>query len=459
MKRGTNPDERLDGAISQRSHRVGWNGLTRAAEQATAIMFGALVVLMLTTPSWRGGTFTWLPIAHFTNLAGAPYTAGLLSLLPFAFAASWAVYRFAAWRSNQMHFWTWDRLSITVPLLLLTILGVFSLNPAFGGIAFIQLGAWLFFWLMYLYLLNERPNVIIPLTIVVLVQGGVALVQFLRQSDLGLTGLGELPLDPMQSGISVVFARDQRWLRGYGLTAHPNMVGAMLAAILLLLLEPFKRSRDPKRLMFAGVYVVGLIGLFASLSRAATLAYFIGLVSWWFLDRLQERRYQAPINLKRLLRSPGLLFAAMVVIVFWLVFGDIAFSRVIALDTQIEAMSVDQRLSDIKLALEIIGQHPIRGVGLGQYALVAKQVNHYAVTVHNVVLLVTAELGIGGLLALLWLTISGLRSRPAAVAPWLALLFIGLFDITLWLTGNWQTAVLLALIAANLSHDITNPRN
>jgi hypothetical protein len=75
--------------------------------------------------------------------------------------------------------------------------------------------------------------------------------------------------------------------------------------------------------------------------------------------------------------------------------------------------------------------------------------------VHNVPLLVTAELGLIGFLLLLWLTLSGLRSRPAALAPWLAVLIIGFFDITLWLTSSWQTAVLFAFIAANLSQDIT----
>jgi hypothetical protein len=30
------------------------------------------------------------------------------------------------------------------------------------------------------------------------------------------------------------------------------------------------------------------------------------------------------------------------------------------------------------------------------------------------------------------------------------MLVIGLFDTTLWLTSNWQTAVLFGLLAANL---------
>jgi hypothetical protein len=73
-------------------------------------------------------------------------------------------------------------------------------------------------------------------------------------------------------------------------------------------------------------------------------------------------------------------------------------------------------------------------------------------------LLVTAELGIGGLLIFLWLAVSGLRSRVDALAPWIAVLIIGLFDLTLWLTGNWQTSVIFAFIVANLSQDILASR-
>ncbi len=59
-----------------------------------------------------------------------------------------------------------------------------------------------------LFILNEKPHLTVPLALVTLVQGSVALGQFLRQSDLGLAALGELPVDPAVSGISVLWARD-----------------------------------------------------------------------------------------------------------------------------------------------------------------------------------------------------------------------------------------------------------
>ena len=129
-------------------------------------------------------------------------------------------------------------------------------------------------------------------------------------------------------------------------------------------------------------------------------------------------------------------------------------SRVTNLDSEIEATSINQRFSDWRLALTIISQNPIVGTGLGQYVFAAKNINPFAINVHSIPLLVTAELGIGGLLLYLWLAVSGLRSRVDALAPWIAVLIIGLFDLTLWLTGNWQTSIIFAFIVANLSQDI-----
>ena len=34
------------------------------------------------------------------------------------------------------------------------------------------------------------------------------------------------------------------------------------------------------------------------------------------------------------------------------------------------------------------------------------------------------------------------------LAPWVAMLVINTFDTTLWLSGNWQTSFLFALVAA-----------
>ncbi len=82
--------------------------------------------------------------------------------------------------------------------------------------------------------------------------------------------------------------------------------------------------------------------------------------------------------------------------------------------------------------------------------------NPAAARVHNVPLLVLAEMGVIGLAAWLWLALAPFaavwRARVPVerLAPWLAMLVVSQLDLTLWPGGNWQTAILFGLIAAHL---------
>jgi hypothetical protein len=216
----------------------------RLARTWTHVLFAAFLFLTLATPSWRVGPFTWLPVVRFPMLGGRPAELGLMSLLPGLVVAGWVVVRVRERSPRTFH---WGRPGISLPLMGLTVLILAGLDRAITWRTAVQVVGLGLFWLTYLFMLNERPRLTVPLALVVLVQGGVAVGQFLRQRDLGLAFLGELALDPAVSGISVLWARDRRWLRGYGLTAHPNTLGAMLAILLLLLLPALWRARGWRR--------------------------------------------------------------------------------------------------------------------------------------------------------------------------------------------------------------------
>ena len=160
--------------------------------------------------------------------------------------------------------------------------------------------------------------------------------------------------------------------------------------------------------------------------------------------------------------GPWLLGGALLAL---LLFGyrDLVFSRLFSLDTPTEAQSITDRQRDAALALAVIRDAPLTGVGLGEYLDAAQRLDADAARVHNVPLLVAAELGLPGLALWLWLMVAPfwLWLRPGAsrraryatlgprLAPWVAMLVINTFDTTLWLSGNWQTAILFALVAAN----------
>jgi O-antigen ligase len=330
-------------------------------------------------------------------------------------------------------------------------------------------------WFVFLFVINEHPRLVWPLAIVLVVQGAVAAGQFLTQQDLGLVALGELPLHPAHEGNSVLWARGQPWLRAYGLTAHPNLLGALMAAAILLILPARAQTSRWQRWGLTVALLFGAVGLFLSFSRTGWLTLATGLVVWWALARLIEpvRFGDRRTGQRRLRLLLGLIPLAALLFIY----RDLVFSRFFSLDTPIEAQSIAQRLHDYSLAVEVIQDNPLFGTGLGYYIDTAQRLDPDAARVHNVALLVTAELGMVGLIFWLGLMLSPfwllLRGRmateigggdfsftyPAAqVAPWAAMLVANTFDTMLWLSSNWQTSILFALLLANLVRLIAEAR-
>ena len=208
------------------------------------VAFALWLILSLITPSWRYGPFAWLPLWATEELAGAPMRVGAANLLPLIVVACLLLSR---GRGQSARPWTWGPPALSLPLAGLTVLGTLSLDWSNFRHVFIYVGMYAVAWLVYLYVLNERPRLFAPIAAVLLIQGAVAAGQFLAQRDLGLVPLGELPLHPAHEGNSVLLARGQPWLRAYGLTIHPNLLGALLAALLLLTLPVARRVRGAGR--------------------------------------------------------------------------------------------------------------------------------------------------------------------------------------------------------------------
>ena len=436
------------------------------------VAFALWLILSLITPSWRYGPFAWLPLWATEELAGAPMRVGAANLLPLIVVACLLLSR---GRGQSALPWTWGPPALSLPLAGLTVLGTLSLDWSNFRHVFIYVGMYAVAWLVYLYVLNERPRLFAPIAAVLLIQGAVAAGQFLAQRDLGLLPLGELPLHPAHEGNSVLLARGQPWLRAYGLTIHPNLLGALLAALLLLALPAVRRTRGAARAALLAGIVVGGAGLFLSFSRGAWLGFAAGLVvwgvlGWWGRRKTKEgathfRKWDAPKldapSIRRV--APWVLGVALALVIAF-AYRDLVFSRFFALDTPTEAQSIRERLRDSALAITLIRDHPLTGVGLGQYVDAAQQLDDSAVRVHNAGLMVAAELGLPGFLLWLWLMVApfwlwlrpgGYAVRhPAALgpslAPWVAMLVVNTFDTTLWLSGNWQTAILFALLAARV---------
>jgi O-antigen ligase len=329
---------------------------------------------------------------------------------------------------------------------------------------FVYGGGLLLAWFTYLFVVNHLQSLRTTLAIVIVAQATVGILQFLVQGDLGLLLLGELPLNPAFSGISVIHARNLPWLRAYGLMAHPNLYGALLALCMAIMLTEDDSEVTAKD---AGsrhwpVVAIGMSGLFVSFSRAAWLGTVVGLGTWF---SVRWRHGWRP-SWKGYI---WLFILTLTLTIALVMYGDLAGNRFVNLQDPLEARSINQRLSDARIALQLGLQEPVVGVGFGRYVDVAVGVSADAQRVHNVFLLVFAELGLPGLVLVIWLFFGPARAlidvyrrgsslvAVRGMAPWLVVIVVNQLDTTLWLGGNWQTAILFALAAGHVSRTLSQP--
>lgn len=424
------------------------------ARRAQEILFGAFILLILASPSFTRGPFNWLPVVRLDGIEETPVGIGPLVLLPGLALVTWLLVRMV---EGPRRPWDWGRPGITLPLAGLTLLMLLGLDPVLNQRTMVVLMTVGLVWWVYLFVVNEAPHLVLPLSLVIVIQGSVAVAQFALQQDLGLSAVGEQTLDPQLSGVSVLFARGERWLRAYGLTGHPNLLGAMLAVLLLLLLDDIAGARRWRRGWLAVVASAGVLGLLTTFSRGAWLAGGVGLVCWMARRVIAGRdraEWTGWLSSRRFLRNwreyVQFIAPAVLALVFLVLFHDLVASRFLHLETPIEATSIEHREVDAKLALRLIAEHPWTGVGVQHYLVAVRAIEPNSRTVHNVLLLTAAELGLPGAGLWLWLSLVGLLSPlSAAWAPWVTMVISGLFDVALAPTNSWCAASLFALLAAH----------
>jgi len=419
-----------------------------------------LLLLLSHASAANPGPFGWLP--HPAILRRYGWRVGLLAWLPLLILGGWAYSRMAAPR----HAWMWGHLRLTLPLLGLTLLASAHILSGAPPTLAVPLGL---FWLVYLFRLNNgRTGLKWVLVIVLIGQSIVAIGQFAGQRPVNLTWLGEAAMDLNTSGTSVVLHNGANWLRAYGLNSHPNQLGLLLTA-LLLMLWPYRRIRGSGQFSVFSIQYraviwaalgVGLAGLAVSWSRAAWLGLLAGAVVYTLAWLRGARQWPRPAAPQILLFLP----LTAILLMFLYTYGDIVANRLFLTDSRLESWSLYERRRDTAIALQIIAQNPITGTGLGNYQTIAAQINPTAQIVHNVPLLITAELGLPGMT--LWLAFliaplvrPGVFSRFAPqTAVWLALIVISLMqpEPHLFLIKG---AALWGLAAAAWSSADTRPEN
>ncbi|MDD4902422.1 MAG: O-antigen ligase family protein [Patescibacteria group bacterium] len=295
-----------------------------------------------------------------------------------------------------------------------------------------------------------------------IIQGGLAIGQFLLQNTFAFKWLGLAIHYSSDLGVSVIETLDargipERWLRAYGSLDHPNILGGLLAIGLTILVciylqsyfeknkitnypgrAPWPRAGKLKIINFFTFYFL-LFTLFAALiftfSRSAALALAVGLILSVIFYLFKKDRPA----LKRL----GLI-AVMAAVLFGIIFfnyQDLFITR--AQDTsRLELKSISERKTYQDDSLGLIKKNWLFGSGIGNYtkALAEKDPQRSwdkLNPVHNVFLLVWSESGIFGLLfftaLLVYLFVGSFRKKIILNLSILSILvIIMMFDHYLW---------------------------
>jgi hypothetical protein len=209
-----------------------------------------------------------------------------------------------------------------------------------------------------------------------------------------------------------------RWLRAYGLTQHPNLLGGVLVGLLLMLVGAYADAVRAGRRRAAWLlvpYGLGLAALLMTFSRGAWLAAAVGGLTLlgtarragWQPDR---RAARVLLPLAALTVAIGAAFAATQ----W----SLLQPRLGLAYEGAEVRSVDERATLIAGARALRERRPVLGVGAGGFSTALHRLAREAIAaypivqpVHNVPLLLATEVGLLG--AGLWFA---LVLGPAAAA-------------------------------------------
>src|SRR3989344_2937203 len=294
-----------------------------------------------------------------------------------------------------------------------------------------------FYWYLANYAFKKFGlfNSFLAIFISGIFQAVVAIIQFLRQSSLGLKYLGESVINNDFSGVASFYISDtEKIIRAYGTTPHPNV----LAVFLLLSLFAFyfiflnnKYSRNTRCLLLTA-YAFILFGFFLTFSRVIILAW--GIVFWGGI-MIYHKKYRQEVKKVFLVT---LAVASLFAIIFW---PEILSRLTIGGDDQ----AIELRSFYAKEALKT--NINFFGIGFGNFMswLIKENpfLSAYAYQpVHNIYLLIYAETGLLGVSAFLLFLFFLIKNSIKKISQSsfalhsllfaLCLLFIGFFDHMFW---------------------------
>ena len=312
-----------------------------------------------------------------------------------------------------------------------------------------------------------------------LLQSALAIVQFYKQSSLGLKFIEAGQYLPGAPGVATFIMGSEKVMRAYGSFPHPNVLAAFLLLAIFCFYYLWISNLIKGKfcyMLYVICYMVCVFGLFLTFSRGPILVFiFISMI--FFLARFFQLRVQYHTE-ERLLAGKRLMLLALFFVVFSVLSTIILMpyikNRFFIISLQEEA--IDLRFFYNKIGLAIIKEKPLLGVGIGNFvnfshnypafiraanAMLSGGQGDVEIPdwlyqpVHNIYLLIASEIGILGLIVFLLFIIMRLIRIPIRMTridnPFLFLvicyLLLGLSDHYFW---TLQSGGLMLWIALGL---------
>lgn len=355
----------------------------------------------------------------------------ILSPLNFVYHETFFLFLFIAWAGLSV-FW--------------------SLYKPVSIFRFISLVEILIFSVIAIKMLSNHKWLKVSLLATILngiLQSAIGTAQFIRNSSLGIHSLGESIIGPNIDGVAKILIYGEKHIRAYGTFPHPNIfAGFIILPLFIVVSEIATRFRNvpretlldyiPSRLLYLSFTILS-IGFILSFSRSSFLAAFAGFLIY-FTFIIKARPWKGILKTVNYIsyRNILLFFALLIIIIYWLVTNS----------SLLSTQSIRERSLYINVSRETIINHPVAGVGLGQFVfneyIMHPQLESWQYQpVHNLYLLLLSELGFVGLLLFIfaivnlfryiWKEISnGRLTKLLYYVIMFSFLVVSVFDHYLW---------------------------
>jgi O-antigen ligase len=312
---------------------------------------------------------------------------------------------------------------------------VFAKNQGVSVYGIVKFLEMLFFGWYTAYVLRKRISYTIVGVVLagsVLFESVVALLQFYSHGSVGgvLYFFGERTFSSLTPGIANASVNGQLLLRPYGTLPHPNVLAGYLLLSGIFIVSLWQRYGTWQRWMVSVSLGMGIGALLFSLSRITILLFFCLLFFAVFLliHDTKKRIIVGVVGLSGILGGLGL-------------FGTVILNRFASSSFIEESFLV--RVDLAKNAVWMIQNYPLFGVGSMNFLVRLPAYAHpysfyqYLQPVHNIYLLIAAEIGIIGLGCVLWFLYKTIRQIQICSAPSVktmcflllgSTLFLGVFD-------------------------------